>query len=377
VSLAAWALAVPPGIALAMTIVNAVTWPHRGRRRFPGSVSVLVPARNEGDRIAAAVRAIAASSHPLLEIVVFDDGSTDATPAVLEALRAEVPSLVVLRGEGPAPGWIGKPHACHQLFQAARGDHLVFVDADVELAPDAIEQLAAALHRDRADLVTAVPRQVTGSLVEALVVPVLLLTYLSWLPLRLVALSRDPRFTAANGQLVAVARAALASIGGFAAVRSEIVDDVALARRFKRAGLRVAFADGTELARCRMYRSPGEVWRGFSKNVHEGVGGTATLALVVLVYLWAFVAPWLALPWVVASGRSELGPVVAACAANLAQRSLMVARWRQPISALLLHPASVLAAVVIAANSTLWSLRNQVSWSGRVYPARRWRGAAP
>ncbi len=364
-----WLVAAAPLAACGLTVVNAATW-RRGTpgRSYDGTVSVLIPARNEAQRLPAALRSIAASRHPLHEIVVYDDGSTDETPAVLQALAREIPRLRVLRGEGTLPvGWVGKPHACDRLARSATGDVLVFVDADVCLAADGLERLASVGHT--ADVVTAVPRQVTVSLLERLVVPFLLLSYVSWLPLELVARTRDPRVVAANGQVLAMRRRALEDLGGFGVVRGEIVDDVALCRAAKEAGLRVAFVDGTHIASCRMYGSGRAVWDGFSKNIHEGVGGSVALGFVVALYVAAFVAPWMALG-AAAFGAFALGPAAAAAGANVLQRTLLAWRWRQSAWGVVHHAAGALVVIAIAINSLCWSLRGDIRWAGRSYGAR-------
>lgn len=373
---AAGLLLVAPAAAFLMTAFNAATW-RRGRpdAYFGGRVSVLVPARNEAKRLPATLRAIAASAHPVHEIVVYDDGSTDDSGAVLATLREEIPALRVLSGTELPAGWVGKPHACARLAEAATGDVLVFVDADVRLAPDGLARLAS-IHESGVDLVTAVPKQVTRSPVEALVVPFLLLSYLSWLPLELVARTRDERVVAANGQLLSIDRRALLGLGGFEVVRDEIVDDVALARQAKRAGLRVAIADGTAMASCRMYESGRAVWEGFSKNIHEGVGGSRALVGVVALYILSFILPWLALA-ASAWYPTLFLPAVCGVAANVAQRTLLAAHWRQSWWGLVHHSAGAMAVIAIAFNSLIWSARGEIRWAGRRYAARSLRQLPP
>lgn len=362
-------IAVAPLAACAMTLVNAATW-RRGRKgaRFPGRVSVLIPARNEAERLPAALRAVARSRHPVHEIIVYDDGSTDSSAEVLADLASEIPCLRVIRGGDLPAGWVGKPHACERLAGAATGDLLLFLDADVELDESGLERLAS-VHASGARLVTAVPRQITRSPVEQLVVPFLLLTYLSWLPLELVARVRDERVVAANGQVLSIDRRALDDIGGFAAVRSEIVDDVALARSAKRAGLRVAFVDGTSIASCRMYRDARSVWQGFSKNIYEGVGSAPALLAVVALYFATFVLPWLALAAAIAR-PALVAPAALAVGANLLQRAVLSTRWRQSGWGLFHQAIGALFVIAIALNSLRWSLRGQIHWAGRSYAPR-------
>lgn len=375
----AFALLSAPLLPLLITLINVFSW-SRGRAgvRTGRQVSVLVPARNEEGSIEACLRSIAASQHPLLEILVCDDLSTDATPKILERLQCELPNLRVISGSPPPSGWVGKPHACHQLAGAARGDVLVFVDADVTLEPDGIGRLLSFMtptSHTPATLVSAVPNQRMASPAERLLMPLLMLTYTSWLPLRLVAASPDPRFVAANGQLLAIERSSYERLGGFAAVAHEIVDDVALCRHAKRNGERVAFADGSRMAHCRMYDSLPGIWRGFSKNLYEGIGGNPiALLLVVLLQLWMFVLPYLALAWALlgTSAHSEalLLPAALGVNANLLMRLALVLRFRHPLQGVLLHPLSILFLCAIALNSYRWSRAGALSWAGRRYAAR-------
>ena len=364
-------LATPAALSLGMTAVNLLAW-TRGRAgaRAEGRVSVLVPARNAERDIEACVRAIAASRHPVHEIVVCDDGSTDATAAIVARLAEELPRVRVIEaGELPA-GAVGKPHACHALAESAAGEVLVFVDADVRLEPDGLERLVSLV--EDADVATAVPRQLVGSVAEGLVVPMLAVTYTSWFPLALVRRSREPRFVAACGQLVVARREAYDAIGGFAAVMSEIVDDVAFCRLAKQRGARVVFADGSRMARCRMYRSARGVWEGFSKNLYEGIGAhPAALAGVTALYALAFVGPLVALVLGLATAEPALWLVgVAVSVAQLAARAALAARLSQPAWSVATQPLGALAVVAIAWNSYRWHRSRRLAWAGRSYAQR-------
>jgi chlorobactene glucosyltransferase len=379
--LAAWALAALPVIALAFTLLNVLTW-QRGdpRSRLPRSVSVLIPARNEAENIEACVRAVLANEHPLAEVLVFDDASTDATPEIVERLAAGDARVRLLRGDGLPSGWVGKAHACHRLAEAARGELLVFVDADVRLSPEALGRIASLISGARADVVTAVPRQVMDSFAERLVLPLLHLTYTSWFPLFLVRWSRDVRFLAANGQLLAVTRDAYRSTGGFAAVRGEVVEDMAFCRRAKSLGHGVVFADGHHMAACRMYASARGVWEGFSKNLYPGLGARPfALGAVLGLYGAAFVLPFVLWP-LGALGllpAALQAPVVIAVGANLLLRGVLALRFSHPASGLVLQPLAVLALLAIALNSFAWHRRGAIRWRGRVYPGRAMPGGGP
>lgn len=357
-----WLLALAPLAVLGVTVANLVGWrPIRAEGTSPRA-SALVPARDEEATIEACVRSLLAE--PFGEVIVCDDGSTDRTGAILAAI--DDPRLRVIRGRTLPAGWVGKPHACHQLADAATGELLVFVDADVVLRPGGLSRIGHAL---RGEVLSVLPEQVTGSLGEALVLPLLHLTYASFLYLPLVGAVRDPRVLAANGQVLAVRRRAYDTFGGFAAVRAEIVDDLALCRAAKAAGLRVDFVDGAAVARCRMYRSGADAWAGFSKNLLEGVGSTGGLVAAVGLYVACFLLPWLALPLAPA-------PAAVGVAANLVQRALLARRFGHRPVAVLLHPLSIVAFVAIAARSWAWTRAGAIRWRGRTYAARSARRAA-
>lgn len=364
------AFAALPVLVLGVVLFNLAVWP-RGRAdgRIAGRVSVLIPARDEAETIERCVRAALACAPD--EVLVYDDDSSDGTGEIVA--RIADARVRLLRGIPLPPGWVGKPHACHRLADAATGDVLVFLDADTEATPECLGRIGSIFHDFRADVVTAGTRQVTGTWAERWIIPLLHLTYVAWLPLPLVWRSTDPRFLVANGQLLAIRRAALDAAGGWASVRAEVVDDMALCRRVKETGARVVFADGHRMARCRMYRGAGEVWRGFSKNLAEGVGGSAAGVLgVAALYGMAFVAPYAGLAAALLGARSLLAASSTGVAANLAIRAALALRLRQPAAGIILHPLAVLGLLAITANSFRWSRRGIV-WRGRRYAAREAR----
>ncbi|MCB9791927.1 MAG: glycosyltransferase [Alphaproteobacteria bacterium] len=369
-------LAVPGGaLALGVATINLLSWP-RGTPdgRLAERVSVLIPARNEIATIERCVRSAAASAHPLHEIVVYDDGSTDGTSERLAALSEELPLLRVVQGSGLPQGWVGKPHACHQLSRHAQGDLLLFVDADTFLSPEGVGRLASLFQRHGADLVSAVPHQITGSFAERVMLPLLHLTYSAWLPQALVWWSSDPRFLAANGQILAVRRAAYEAVGGFEAVRQEVVDDMAFCRLVKRSGRRVVFADGEHIARCRMYEDARSIWEGFSKNLYEGIGEhPAALLGVAALYTAAFVLPYVVLLIGLTGNPTALLAGGLGVGINLTLRGMLALRHGHPWSSVLLHPLAVLMLLAIGVNSWRWSRRGQIRWAGRVYTQRALR----
>ncbi|MCB9664795.1 MAG: glycosyltransferase [Alphaproteobacteria bacterium] len=366
-----WLTVGPASIPLALNLLNARWWP-RGTAVAPpsGPVSVLIPARDEEANIEAAVTAALALDPPAHEVIVCDDGSTDQTPAILARLAARDPRLRVI-GAPPLPeGWVGKPHACHVLGEAASGALLLFVDADVRLAPDALGRVEHLLQRFHGRVLTAFPGQALGTWAERLLVPLLPLTFTSWMPLDLVHAHTNPAFLVVNGQILAFRREAYEAVGGFASVRAEIVDDMAICRRAKEHDQRVVFADGQDLGTCRMYRGGAEVWRGFSKNLYEGLGGRPLALLAVLaVYGTAFVLPYGRLLSDLATG-APAGVALVGVGLNLATRAHLARRLHHGVVSVLLHPLAVLALLAMAINSARWVHADAIAWRGRTYGRR-------
>ncbi|MEM7674477.1 MAG: glycosyltransferase family 2 protein [Myxococcota bacterium] len=369
----AWFVVAVASLPLIMTLFNLATW-RRGRPDgcMPGSVSVLIPARNEALNIDACLAAVQASRHPILEIIVYDDDSTDDTAARVEARASRDSRVRLMRGADLPRGWAGKSHACHSLAQAAQGDVLLFLDADVQLSPDGVARLASEYQDLRADLVSAIPRQQMHTWAEQLVLPLLHLTYTSWLPLILIHSHRNPRFMAANGQVLSIKKDVYWSTGGFEAVKDNVVEDMAFCRWVKASGYRVAFCDGFHVASCRMYSSSREVWEGFSKNLYRGIGAKPHALLGVFgLYVSCFILPYILL--IIASPEAT-GKVDAlwaaasiAVAANLLTRILLAARFRQPLLGVVVHPLSIAALLIIGLNSYRWHVRGMIRWRGRVY----------
>jgi chlorobactene glucosyltransferase len=370
-----WLLVAPPLVMLAVVLLNLACWPRgRAEGRFPGRVSVLIPARDEEANLERCVSGLLGGTTAPDEVIVYDDGSTDATPQILARLAAADARVRVLRGGELPPGWVGKPYACHRLAEAATGDVMVFLDADVALMPTGLARLASLLADYRADVVTVGPRQLTGSFAERLVIPLLHLSWLAWLPLPLIWRTRDPRLLVANGQLLAVWRPAYRTLGGWAGVRSEVVDDMAFCRRAKAAGQRVVFADGHRMAVCRMYRGGREMWEGFSKNLYEGIGARPLgLAVVAALHAWVFLLPYAALLAALLGVGTLLLPGAVGMGANLLARAALALRFRQPAEGIVLHPLAVLVLLAIALNSFRWARRGAIRWRGRVYAARQAR----
>lgn len=333
-------------------------------------LSVLIPARNEADNIAECLSSVLACRTDSLEveILVLDDASADGTGAIAAAAGGD--RVRVLKGRVLPEGWLGKSHACAQLASAASGEWLLFLDADARLKPSALQAARAAAEAAGSGMVTGFPRQLTGTWLERLVVPMMVFTIICHLPVPLVRGSRDPRFVAAHGGFLLICRSSYDRCGGHAAIRSELVDDMALARAMKRAGEPVILADITEHVSMRMYHNARQVWNGYRKNIYAGTGRSPALLLAVLLVYWSlYVLPAGALLWYILSGQpaAAVWPA-AAVLGGLAVKRISDAAGRQPVWFCLLVPASMLCLSLIAVASWHGSrTRGGYEWKGRRY----------
>ena len=329
----------------------------------PERVSVLVPARDEAATIGHCLTAARGQVEVTdLEILVLDDRSSDGTADVV-AHHLDDPRVRLVVGEAEPPaGWLGKTWACHRLSEAATGQVLIFVDADVTLAPDAVARVLAVLGDDDLEAVSPYPRQIAVTWAERIIQPLLQWSWSTLLPLGLAERSPRPSLVAANGQLMGITRAAYDAVGGHAGVRGQVVDDVALFQNLKRARLRCAVADGTDVATCRMYVGWTEVRDGYSKSLWSATGSpTGAAALVALLGL-AYVAPPVAA--VLGSRVGAIGYVGAVTGRALVARRVGGRVW--PDS--LLHPASVLAFGYLTARSWIGRRRGSLTWKSRPLP---------
>jgi len=342
--------------------------PHAGAPTAP--VSILMPVRDEADGVEAAVRAACAQTADV-EVVVLDDESTDATPEILRRLADELPRLRIVRGRPLPPGWAGKAWACWQLAaEHARHDWLWFVDCDVRLRPDAVARGLAVARTTGARFVSAFPRQVTGSVGEALLVPLIHFVLLAWLPLWLVNRITLPGLVAGCGQLMLVAREAYQAADGHRAIRGTLHDGLQLARRMKAMGFTVALFDGADVAVCRMYAGFAATWRGFARNAYEALGSPAALGTMITLNAGLFVLPFVALPW--ALTREGWTVTTAAWAGAVATvltiRWVLARRFGAPRWTALATPLSVALMIGIQLHSFLASaLGRRVTWRARAY----------
>ena len=368
-------------IALTMTAINLGIYrrprpeaealgdapPSGGPGALP-RVSVCIPARNEEMNIAPVVRGALASRGVDVEVLVYDDQSTDGTPGILARLCAEDARVRAVPTQALPAGWNGKQWGCERMGQAARGEWLLFTDADVRFAPDCLVRALDEASRLRADLLSTIPREEVGSFLERMVVPLIHWMLFSWLPMPRMRTTNDPATSAGCGQFLLVRREAWHAAGRHAAFRDSMHDGIRLPRNVRRAGLRSDLYDGSEGVRCRMYRGAAQTWRGFTKNAYEGLGSPVVLAVFTLLEAGGILLPWAWLVAAAVTGGMPLGPTVLAwfaVGAQLVQRSMLAARFSQPAVCVLLHPVSIALLLAIQWRSWWLHVTKRRAWKGR------------
>ncbi len=374
------------GAATTLWNAHSLRRPMRAPRVVTERVSVLVPARDEGTRIAACVSALADQRGVAdLEILVLDDGSTDDTAAQVRAViaatqkttQAVTPASTPAESTGrqrirlvpggnapPPPGWLGKSWACHRLAGTALGHVLVFVDADVVLEPDAIASTVALLRDDELDLVSPYPAQIAETGLERLVQPLLQWSWLSTQGLRSSENTGRTSTVVANGQLLAVDALAYRNAGGHEASPLDVLDDMALARTMRRSGGRTAIADGSAIATCRMYDTSSGLVEGYTKSLWSAFGSASGSAAVVGALALAYVVP----PALAVASRDSrtrrIGRIGYVAAVISRGASAQATRGRMLPDALA-HPLSIVVFSGLVAES--WRRRRfgLLTWKGR------------
>lgn len=353
--------------------IAAHTALNLGRLRKPNvqvppvdeQVSVLIPARNEEAVIGSALAAVLAQAGvPNLEVIVLDDDSADDTAILVKSVSD--PRIQLISSTDQPPGeWLGKPWACSRLAEQARGSVLVFLDADVQLEPDAIRASVRAMRANDFDLISPYPRQLAGHWLARLTQPLVTWSWCALLPLQWAEQSTRPSLAAANGQFLVMDANAYRAAGGHESVAGEVLDDVALMRAFKSAGYRTCTMDGSELASCEMYENAKQTVDGYAKSLWTAFGSPAGSIAVNALLCTAYIAP----PVAAITARSRKVRTIGAMgyAAGAVSRALVARRmgtqvW--PDSAM--HPASVASFIAISVISWRRQQLGTNTWKGRV-----------
>jgi glycosyltransferase involved in cell wall biosynthesis len=342
-------------------------------------VSAIIPARNEEASIARAVESVAAQPE-IAEVIVVDDQSSDRTAAILAKLAVRIPKLKILHTRALPPGWVGKNYAVALGADAARGEWLLFTDADTCHMPGSTGRALADQVDHNAVLVSYSPEQELGSFWERALIPFVycrLSTKFSFVRVN------NPKLSdaAANGQYLMIRRDVYQKVGGHAAIAGEVLEDVALARRVKQAGYQIYFTASIGTVSTRMYRSLRALWEGWTKNLYPLMGGTTkrmcsefievfpASEIILLSAFWALVRAAHRPVLLLLLPAMLLGAIARRClrfAEQLCRNLYPVSYIKYHVPGMCLYSAALIA--------SWWkNTRGSVQWKGRTYPS----GAQP
>lgn len=355
------------------TAGRRITWRSlpTGKPSRPGLLTVIIPARNEEADLARALDSVLAQADVKLEAIVVNDHSSDRTGEVADSMARSFPQLRVLHDPLLPPGWLGKCNAMQQAAAMARGDVLLFTDADIIHDPRCFTIALAELERRELDFLSLFPRMEFVSTWENIILPALV----SGLALFATSRIEDPQSNdaLAAGAFLMIRSQAFRAIGGFEPIKGKMLDDVELARLVKRSRRRVGFYAAPQLLSVRLYKSNRHAFWGMTKNVLEGLNGRLWLApIVILLPILVFWVPI----YCMFAGLVEGNVLLASTAA-----STYVIQYAMPWigrTIFQFHPGKALlfplcAVAVIACMGKalyLYVVRGAVEWRGRTVRVR-------
>ncbi|MEK6371527.1 MAG: glycosyltransferase family 2 protein [Acidobacteriota bacterium] len=357
-------------LAFFRTLLNLALVPRLKRGAMPSArplVSIIIPAREEAHVIGRTVRALLASTYDNFELIVIDDRSTDGTGDVVRAI--DDPRLLVIAGEEPPAGWLGKPWALHKGSLVARGELLLFVDADILYAPGALAAAVAWMEETGRDMITLLPDIRMRGFWDHVAMPNLAMFLFTLSPSWLANRTNLPMLAIGGGTGNLVRRDAYAAAGGHEALKAAVVDDVALGRLIRRSGRTTAGVRAEQFVSVHMYDGLRGIVEGFTKNGFAIFNRNYALAVVVL----AISAAGNLLPYALAV-TGEPFSIASVALITVIRVILFAALGYSLLAAIFLHPLMIAVWLWIMLRS-MWitGIRRRLPWRGRVYDARETR----
>jgi len=256
-------------IRFTVTVFNFVSNPKLTRVNwaYDDLVSILIPARNEGENILTLLGSIYEQDYKNYEVIIYDDDSSDRTYAICSAFAEDHPRFIVIKGNKLPRGWLGKTYACYQLSQKAKGRYFLFLDADESVSNGLINSAVHRVQLHKLGLLSLFPNQVMQTTGEKTTVPLMNYIALNLLPLRLVYLTKTAVIATACGQFMLFDAAIYKQNQWHSQARDKVVEDAEIMKLVKSSAYdgEVLLANG--MISCRMYKNYRQAINGFSKNV--------------------------------------------------------------------------------------------------------------
>lgn len=331
---------------------------RRVMRPYPDKVSILIPARNEEDKILNLLQSIQQQDYQHYEVIILDDNSTDNTYAVCEAFAANHPKFSVIKGKALPPDWLGKNYACYQLAKKATGDFLLFLDADETVAPGLINSAVHRMHLKNLGLLTLFSNQEMHTAGEQLVVPLMHYILLNLLPLQLVYLVKNRAVAAASGQFMLFNATAYHRYQWHREVKHKVVEDVEIMRLVKDTGYNGEALLANHLIKCRAYVGYIDAIKGYSRDVLAAFNYNV---LALLIYLMILLGG----PLIIIA-TLNINLIVFMCGLIILTRIMISLSAGQSVwKNVLLHPVQMFNLMLIGFLSIQQHLTRTTVWKGR------------
>lgn len=351
------------GVILMITIYNLLTAPviyhsTSGKNVLP-LISVLIPARDEEQNIGKCLSHLVNQKYNNLELIVLDDNSKDNTKQIVESFTHKHERIKLIKGKQLPKGWLGKNWACHQLSIYATGQYLLFMDADMELQPNAISAAFEEMNRSEVKMISVFSSQLIKSFGEWIVVPLMNWMLLAFLPLKMVYTSTNKSFVAANGQFMFWERNAYLETGGHEMTKDKVVEDMEFARICKLNNIRIKTLLGGNLIYCRMYSGLSEAIIGFTKNFYPGFNINAfAFLLMITFFVTIFLLPFI----LVFINNLYIIPIVMIV---LIRIIISIKSRQNTFINVLLHPLQMVLMYIVGIKSMINTKSGKLLWKGR------------
>ncbi len=366
------------GMVMSRRKMRVVRLPPEPLEKAPPTVTILIPAKDEGERIGDCLRSALAQDYPHFNVVAINDRSSDSTGRVMDELAAADPRMRVVHiqpGELPR-GWTGKNNALHSGMTVADGKWLLFVDSDVILSPQALSATLGAAVNHRYHMLSLIPRLETHTCWEEMLIPLasanMAVAYTMYLT------NEDWSSVAfGNGQFILMKRLAYERIGGHVAVKGQYCEDMAMARLIKQSGLRLRMSWGTDLAAVRMYDSLEKIIRGWSRIFFAASSGSpwrslASIGFILLCCYSVYFAGTHGI-WAAAHSSREVWPILWIGAAAIhwllmtVQLAITFSWTRNKRRYALAFPVAGVLLLYMQARAVWMCISGKVEWRGTQY----------
>ncbi len=322
------------------------------------SVSVLIPARNEEKNIRLLLKDLQKIEDSILEILIYNDESTDNTEKVINELSKHDKRIKLIKTFDLPQGWMGKNHACHRLSEQAKGKYFLFIDADVRMSDNIIDSAIAFMEQKKLKLLSIFPVQILKTLGEKCSVPLINYVLLSLLPLILVRTSKQETQSAAIGQFMLFEADTYNKIKPHRLLKNSFVEDIHISRLYKRKQLNMACLIGDKRIKCRMYNSYWEALHGFSRNVFMFFGNFKILAFLFWLFAtFGIVSVAIALPQYLLVYLSG-GVLMIVLYAATAKQNILLSIILFPILLVFMLQVMITSVISKIKKRNLWKERN-------------------